>query len=647
MLGMNLVYMLLAILGLGFLIFIHELGHYWMARRVGMRVDTFAIGFGKPIYSWEKDGVKWQIGWLPFGGYVKIAGMDSDAGKDAYEIPDGFYGKGPWNRIKVAFMGPAVNLLFAFFLFALLWALGGREKPFSEVTSKIGWVDPHSELFAKGVRPGDEVVAYDGKDFQGLKDHLYATMVGGREVLLKGNRQDYVTKEKAPFEYPLKAYTPANAIDGSRKTLGIIVPANYLIYSPPSNPSVNVENFPLARSGIVAGDRVIWVDGELIFSTMQLENLLNDGRALLTIKRKGTTLLARVPRVAAEELKFTQEFKDELEDWQFESDLKGEKLQHLYVIPYNLTNDCVVEGELHFIDSDKEQEAFVRRPFSSLEAALQPEDIITAVDGHPVDKAYQLLRLLQERSVNIIVQRDTAAIEKVPSDRVDDNFDQHLDLKQIEAIATTIGSETKISQIGPYWLLHPVVPKKEKDLVLGDEAEQLAMAHEKLLQSIEDKEKRRLVENLIEQKRNKLMIGISPVDRKVEYNPSPIQMFNNVFDEIVYTLSALFSGSLSPKFLSGPVGIIQVVQNTWLVGAKEALFWIGAISLNLGILNLLPIPVLDGGTIAFSLVEMVTRRRLHPKTLEKIILPFVVLLIGFFIFVTYHDLLRIFTGFWR
>src|SRR5882757_1486298 len=105
----SLLYLLLAILGLGFLIFIHELGHYWMARRVGMRVETFAIGFGRPIFSWMHDGTKWQIGWLPFGGYVKIAGVESDPNVDLYSISDGFYGKGPWARIKVAFMGPLVN----------------------------------------------------------------------------------------------------------------------------------------------------------------------------------------------------------------------------------------------------------------------------------------------------------------------------------------------------------------------------------------------------------------------------------------------------------------------------------------------------------------------------------------------------------
>ncbi|MFN4174342.1 MAG: site-2 protease family protein, partial [Parachlamydiaceae bacterium] len=60
--------LILAILGLSFLIFIHELGHYLMARREGMRVEIFSIGFGKPIFSWMKNGVKWQLGWIPFGG---------------------------------------------------------------------------------------------------------------------------------------------------------------------------------------------------------------------------------------------------------------------------------------------------------------------------------------------------------------------------------------------------------------------------------------------------------------------------------------------------------------------------------------------------------------------------------------------------
>ena len=68
----SIMYIVFAILGLSFLIFIHELGHYFMARRLGMRVETFSIGFGKPIYSWVRDGVKWQIGWLPLEAMSKL-----------------------------------------------------------------------------------------------------------------------------------------------------------------------------------------------------------------------------------------------------------------------------------------------------------------------------------------------------------------------------------------------------------------------------------------------------------------------------------------------------------------------------------------------------------------------------------------------
>jgi regulator of sigma E protease len=94
--------------------------------------------------------------------------------------------------------------------------------------------------------------------------------------------------------------------------------------------------------------------------------------------------------------------------------------------------------------------------------------------------------------------------------------------------------------------------------------------------------------------------------------------------------------------MSGPIGIVQVVQENWMISIKEALFWLGAISLNLGMLNLLPIPVLDGGHICMSLYEMVTGKRIKAKTMEKLIIPFAVLLIGFFIFLTYNDILRIF-----
>src|SRR5271154_2135216 len=113
-----------AVLGLGFLVFIHELGHYWVARRKGMKVEVFSIGFGKAIYSWKHQGVKWQVGFLPFGGYVKIAGMQREGTVEPHEIRDGFFGKSPSARIQVALAGPLVNIGFAMLLFLIIWGMG-------------------------------------------------------------------------------------------------------------------------------------------------------------------------------------------------------------------------------------------------------------------------------------------------------------------------------------------------------------------------------------------------------------------------------------------------------------------------------------------------------------------------------------------
>ena len=110
------------------------------------------------------------------------------------------------------------------------------------------------------------------------------------------------------------------------------------------------------------------------------------------------------------------------------------------------------------------------------------------------------------------------------------------------------------------------------------------------------------------------------------------------------TLSSLVSGDLSPKYMGGPLGIMQIMHHSWGVDIREGIYWLGFISLNLGILNLLPIPVLDGGGICFALFEMITRRKLKAKTMERMILPFVVLLIGVFVYLTVHDISRFIWG---
>lgn len=649
----SLLYILLAVLGLGVLIFLHELGHYYMARHVGMRVETFAIGFGKPIYSWEKDGVKWQIGWLPFGGYVKIAGQDSTDERDPYDIPDSFFGKKPIDRIKVSLMGPLVNLIVAFLIFAGLWATGGREKNFSEFTHKIGWVDPQSQLYANGVRPGDEIVSYNDHAFESFKDHLYAPMTSAGEVQVEGKKIDYANGKIEPFEYKIKTYPHPNSPEKGILTSGIINAANYMIYDRLTEDQDNPlpEGSPMQKSGIEYGDRLVWADGELIFSGQQLNHLLNDDRTLLTVVRKGKVILARVPRVPVGEFKMDGEFKEELTDWQFEAGLNNVRLPNLLTIPYNLTNDAVVENELKFIDKENELDVFPRHPYAPVEEPLLANDKIIAIDGKPVKKSFELLAALQQHHVNLIVERDKERLNKISYQNADTAFDKQLDVKDIQKIANSIGTNNVITEAGNYRLLKTITPKMRSDFALSPEKQALMTAdiqeQEKEIEKIEDPEKRAHALLTLKNREKQLMLGLPLQDRRVNYNPSPISQFKSVFSEIWRTLSALVTGNLNPKWVSGPIGIVQVVHDNWMIGVKEALFWLGAISLNLGMLNLMPIPVLDGGTIMLSLFELITGKRIQSKTLEKLIIPFAVVLIGFFIFLTYQDLGRLFGGFFR
>lgn len=642
-------YVLLAILGISFLIFIHEMGHYLMARRAGMRVETFSIGFGKPIYSWMHNGVKWQIGWLLFGGYVKIAGVDLEKDQNPYEVPDGFFGKKPIERIKVALMGPIANIVFALLAFTFLWTFGGREKNFSETTSIIGWVDPQSELYRLGVRPGDEIASYDNQTFQTSVDHLAAPMRANEKISVEGSKINYATGERVPFDHTVNVYQHPTAFEKGRMTAGIISPASYIIYNrlPGNQENVLPEGSPLVDSGIEYGDRIVWVDGEQIFSVQQLNYLLGGNRILLTVERNGKLFLARVPRVFVRELRPDAEFKEELTDWQFEANLNNIKMPNLHAIPYNITNDIVVENELQFIDREDEQTAFPNDPYSSLEMPLQPGDRIVAIQGEPVSKAYEFLSLLQNYRVNVIVQRGLLYLIPEASDRADNSFEKEVNAQDIHAIASSIGSNHPIRNSGDLYLLNPITPKIRSQLHLTAE-KQAALATEiqeqrKAIASIDDPELRNHAIKLLEQQEKRLLLGLPMIqDRKVTYNPQPLALFNSVFKEIERTLGALVSGNLNPKWLVGPIGIVHVVHDTTMTGLKEGLYWLGVISLNLGLLNLLPIPVLDGGTIFMSLIELITGRKIHPKTLEKIVIPFAVLLIGFFIFLTYNDLLRIF-----
>ena len=642
----SIAYMLLAALALGFLIFIHELGHYFIARREGMIVEVFAIGFGKPIFSWYIDGVKWQVCWLPFGGYVKIAGMEKKGNLEPYQIPGGFFAKSPIARIRVALAGPFVNICMALFLFSMIWVCGGREKLFSEYTHLIGWVDKSSQIYNRGVRPGDEIAKINQRPFTGFNELVYAAFLDAEAPILQGYTIDYQNHQKQPFTFTLDAGQNLTGSSKARVTLGLMSPASFLIYHPfgGSNP---VEGSPMRDLGLQDNDRIIWADGELIFSQKQLVNVINQQISVVTIRRGQDFFITKIPRVAVSDLRMNQIEKSEIHDWLFAAAIPSPLLDSFF-IPYDLTPEGVVQSSISYLDDNLDETTHQVASRSHLDQVLLPGDKIVAVDGELTSSAIEIVKRLQTRQVQMIIERGST-FPPLNWQVADASFFHEIDFQHIDELVASIGTKKRKILVGNLCLLAPIQPKTIAEYPLPDakkaKRSQEVIAQKKQIESLKDPRQKEEALRLLEDSQKKLILGIQLEDRAVIYNPSPFRLFFSAFDETWRTIKALFTGYLSPKYMSGPVGIVQAIHHGWTTGINEALFWIATISLNLGILNLLPLPVLDGGHVCMSIWEALTKKRIKAKTMERLIIPFIVLMLLFFLYATYNDIVRLISQF--
>ena len=586
---------------------------------------------------------------LTRGTYLLWSAFPNEGDLEAHEIPEGFYSKKPWARIKVALAGPIVNLVFSLFAFGLIWGFGGREKTFAEFTKLIGWVDPQSELYANGVRPGDEVTGYNEQPYEGYKDLVYAAIMNGRPVAVEGNKINYYQDTRIPYDYTLKPYESPYFRKGFT-TIGIVAPANYLIYDDFSNSDANAlyPHSPMANSGIQKNDRLIWVDGELVFSQEQLINIVNSKKMLLTIERGADKFLAKVPRIHVSDMRLKTSDSTEINDWAYEVGLR-KKDGDIYFLPYTVDGHLIVEKGAYFVnEASHVTHVSKMAPTSPIDRVLEKGDRIIAVDGTPVSSGPEMLEAMQTRKIQMIVKRNVT-LESILWKDEDQAFEADTDWDHVLPIAASIGSHEPIKSKGDLQLLNAVTPIALKDFPFPqDMKSKLDQNLKKQLaevKKISNPEERANALEQVENYQNRLMLGVQFQDRQVVYNPSPFTLFYSVFQEITRNLIAVVSGYFSPKHFGGPIFIVQVMKNSWSVGFKEALFWLGAISLNLGVLNLLPVPVLDGGHICFSIIEKIRGKPMKAKTMQRLIIPFVVLLIFAFLYLTYHDITRIFGKF--
>ncbi|MFN3486352.1 MAG: RIP metalloprotease RseP, partial [Planctomycetota bacterium] len=252
---------LMVVLGLGFIIFLHELGHFLMAKKNKVRVEVFSLGFGHALFKFRRGETEYRVAWLPLGGYVKMAG--ESLGDERRGEPWELTSKTPWQRFQIFTAGAVMNLLIAFPIAFLSYIVGKYEAP-NEV-GVPGMAEAHS-----GMRPGDVILEVEGRRITSL-DQFRIEMIrrpAGAVVPVRVRRGD---REETLLIRTMKSSYHA----------GTIPPTTRL-------PSVQPDSLA-ARAGIRAGDEIVRIDDRRVTTGREAGTLLRAaaGReVVLTLRRR-------------------------------------------------------------------------------------------------------------------------------------------------------------------------------------------------------------------------------------------------------------------------------------------------------------------------------------------------------------------------
>lgn len=283
------------IVTLGILVTFHEFGHFWVARRCGVKVLRFSVGFGKPIKSWYgKDGTEYCVAWIPLGGYVKM--LDAREGDVAFEDrPREFTGKPIWQRILIVLAGPGFNLIFAV---AAFWAMLVIGKP--DFQPLVGDV---TNLAAQaGIQRGDRILDVNGQAISNWTD-LGLALANAAQT-----RKPTSLEVRTPNGAVATRVLPFNKLPPHPSDQTIVEQTGMMPLQRSLPPTVGkvVPGSAAAASGLQPGDRILSIDGTAIGDWNQLTDTTRksagpDRTLALVIERAGKRLTMNVqPRPTVE-----------------------------------------------------------------------------------------------------------------------------------------------------------------------------------------------------------------------------------------------------------------------------------------------------------------------------------------------------------
>lgn len=534
----------LAIIPLGFIIFIHELGHFYAAKRCGIKVNTFSLGFGPKLIGMQRGETDYRISLLPFGGYVQMEGENPTEQTGA----QGEFASAPiGSRAVVVAAGPAVNLLFGLLVYWLVFATGINTDsarliggltglPLGEKEAiQIGWVADNGPGAIGGLMPGDTIISVDG-------DPISHWAMFQTRIFTSANRPLDLVVER----------------DGERKFLAVI---------PDAEPSVR-------------GDIGI------IRVSSRMETIVNHVEAGSFAAHAGIQVGDQIESINGKKLHNVPYFGYGV--WHASEDWRNAKYQALYqsinenqeVLTLGIRRDdesLTLELPVHW-----RVKASIQHDSIAQNAGIQDGDVLVTLNGASVDNAtlYSQLKAIDTREpIEVGLVRDGS-------------------LKNVTLTAGLPNSET------------------EPDGAL------FGLAWQTSLSGMEFGAK------------------TAPLP---DYNfftgfGKGVEATWLTFTTVGRTLQQLVGGEVSPKHLAGPIGIANATSRMFdRVGLSSVLFFIGFISINLCIVNLLPIPIADGGQLLFFAVEKIRGRPMPRRAQEVVQQVCIVLLIALFLYITWFD----------
>ncbi len=584
---------IMTIVGLGGLIFFHELGHFLACRLTGTRVEAFSIGFGKEILGWTRNRTRYRIGIVPLGGYVKMAA--ENPGERRTGAPDEFPNKPFSARIFIMSAGVLFNLILAFALFAWAFRAGVPLR-----TREIGDVTQGGAAWKAGVRAGDVVTHIDGQEIVDFTDLLAATLLGdGSPITL--------TVERAGDRLEI----PIDVGDADGPGLGV--------QSAIGREAVAVvADSPAAKADGRVGDVVLAINGEPVAGPTRLHETLT-GIAIRA--PTGTRVLDLALRVQR---------KDGAEETLAARLPLGDR-PFIGITPYEGTRiDAVADG-------------------SVAARFLRKGDEIVRLNGQPLLDLQSLDNAAPAAVNECIVRRDGAevALSVPPGTTLLDIAKGVVGRADPQTLKVTPYAHGPAARAG----LKPgdlIVRVTGHPVTSFPDATKAILAHGVKPLEIE-----------IDRSGEKTTLTIDPArwnpEVELGYEYAPVMVPHRETNVIraaaigwhetvrlirmtLLTVKGLVTRRVSAENISGPIMLVRATYSMFDQGFGLFLHILGLISVNLAILNLLPIPILDGGQIVLLVAEKLRGKPLPDRVVGYLQVAGLVLILGLVVLVFKNDI---------